>query len=116
MKKIIIAVLLTCVGFMAAEGAQANMSGYSVDGAKMYKQRCSLCHGEKAEKVPTDSVAALAGRDVVELALKIRSYRDQDNDIGSYTMHKESQLMKDATSNLSREAIVALAKYISSIK
>jgi cytochrome c553 len=104
MKNIILAVLFASSGLMA------------VDGAKIYKQRCAKCHGEKAIKSPKNHVPALAGRDVTKLALTIRAYRDQDTDVGSYTMHKSSQLMKDATGSLSREQIVALAKYISALK
>jgi len=102
---------------MAAESAQASKAWSSaVDGEKLYKQRCALCHGEKAQKAPAEGIAPLAGRDVVRLALRIRAYRDQSDEIGSYTMHKDSQLMKDATVSLSREAIVALAQYINTLK
>ena len=104
MKKILLTVLLASVSLMAA------------DGAKLYKQRCALCHGEKAQESPKDHVPALAGRDVTELALTIRAYRDQDERVGTYTMHKDSRIMYDATSSLSRDKIVALAKYISAIK
>lgn len=111
MKKVIIAALLASVGLMAAD---TTFKG--IDGAKIYKQRCALCHGATGQKVPDKAVGPLAGRDATEIALKIRSYRDQDKDVGSYTMHKDSQVMKDATSSLSREQIVALAKYIQSLK
>jgi len=104
MKKITIMLLLASMSLMAA------------DGAKIYKQRCSLCHGEKAQKSPREGVPALANRDVTELALAIRAYRDQDENIGSYTNHKSSQVMKDSTSGLTRDMIVALAKYISGLK
>ncbi len=117
MKKIIISVLVACVSLMAAEGAQADKSwGVKADGKKLFEQRCALCHGKDATKVPAEGIAPLAGRDVVRLALRIRSYRDQSDDIGSYTMHKDSQLMKDATAGLSREGIVAIAKYINTLK
>lgn len=108
-------VLLASASLMAAEGVKANTK-VEADGAKIYKQRCSLCHGATGKDVPDKAVGPLAGRDATELALKIRSYRDQDSDVGSYTMHKDSQVMKDATSNLSTEQIVALAKYINSLK
>ena len=119
MKKIIIASLLALasVSLIAADSVQANKSDIisTIDGAVLYKQRCSICHGEKAKKSPKTGIAPLAGRDVARLALKIRAYRDQDNEVGSYTMHKDSQIMKDSTSNLSREQIVSLAKYISGL-
>ncbi|WP_324171691.1 c-type cytochrome [Sulfurimonas sp.] len=104
MKKILLIVVLASISLMAA------------DGAKLYKQRCALCHGDKALKSPLKGVPILAGRDVTELALTIRAYRDQDERIGTYTMHKSSQVMKDSTSSLSRDKIVAIAKYISELK
>ncbi|MDD2449579.1 MAG: c-type cytochrome [Sulfurimonas sp.] len=104
MKKIIIVLLLASMGLMAA------------DGAKLYKQRCSLCHGENAQKNPLEGVPALAGMDATVLALTIRAYRDQDSRVGAYTMHKTSQLMKDSTSGLTRDMIVAIAKYVSGLK
>ncbi len=120
MKIIIIDALLASGSLMAAESVQANKSGSfsskDIDGAAIYKQRCAVCHGEKATKSPETGVAALAGMDATRLALRIRAYRDQDNEVGTYTMHKSSRVMKDSTDDLSREQIVALAKYISGLK
>jgi len=104
MKKIITVLLLASISLMAA------------DGAKLYKQRCSLCHGEEAKKSPREGISALAGMDATVLALTIRAYRDQDNRVGTYTMHKSSQIMKDSTSGLTRDMIVAIAKYVSGLK
>jgi cytochrome c553 len=104
MKKIVMVLLLVSVSLMA------------IDGGKLYKQRCALCHGDKAQESPKNGVPALAGRDVSELALTIRAYRDQDERVGTYTMHKDSRIMYDATSSLSRDKIVALAKYISGLQ
>ena len=104
MKKTIIVLLL------------ASMSLMAMSGEKLYKQRCASCHGDKAQESPKKGVPVLAGRDVTELALTIRAYRDQDERVGTYTMHKDSRIMYDATSSLSRDKIVALAKYISGLK
>jgi cytochrome c553 len=120
MKNIIIIALLISGSLMAEDSVKGNKSGSfssaKTDGAALYKKRCSVCHGEKATKSPKSDIPALAGRDATRLALKIRSYRDQDNEVGTYTMHKSSRVMKDSTSSLSREQIVALAKYISALK
>jgi len=120
MKNIIIAALLASSSLIAAESVQANKSGSfsstEIDGAALYKQRCSICHGEKATKSPETKVVALAGMDATRLALRIRAYRDQDNEVGTYTLHKASQVMRDSTKALSTEQIVALAKYISGLK
>jgi cytochrome c553 len=119
MKNIIIAVLLAGSSLIAADGVKADESGSfsskSIDGAALYKQGCAICHGEKATKSPETGIPALAGRDATVLALTIRAYRDQDNDVGTYTMHKTSDVMKNSTVKLSDRQIGALAKYISSL-
>ena len=96
MKKIIIGLLLASISLIAA------------DGEKLYKKRCASCHGEKVSK--------LAGMDTTVLALTIRSYRDQDEEGEAYTRHNTNQMMKESTFGLSRDKIVALAKYISGLK
>ena len=120
MKNIIIAALLASSSLMAAESVKANDSGSfsstEVDGAALYKQSCAVCHGDKATKSPETGVPALAGRDATRLALRIRAYRDQDNEVGTYTMHKTSDVMKNSTVKLSDRQIGALAKYISSLQ
>ena len=118
MRNIIIATLLLSGSLMAADSAQAsNTGGFAafIDGAAFYKQHCSKCHGEKGEK-SLERTAPLAGRDPTILALTIRAYRDQSNEHEAYTMHKSSQMMKEATVNLSDRHIGALAKYISSLQ
>ena len=111
MKKIILSALFASVSLMAADGAFT-----PIDGKTLFKQHCALCHGDKAEKSPLEGVSPLAGWDAVKLALTIRSYRDQDQRTGTYTMHKNSRVMNDATVGLSQNEIVALAKYISNLK
>ena len=104
MKKIIIIVAL-----LASSGLMA------MDGEKVYKQHCLLCHGVNAEKTPS-ATAPLAGRDASSLASEIRAYRDQSDGAGCYTKNKDSQIMDDATYFITEEHISALAKYISSLK
>ena len=119
MKNIIIATLLASGSLMAADSAQASSTGGfagSIDGAAYYKQHCALCHGEKGEKSPATGIGPFAGKDATRLAQRIRAYRDQSNEIGSFTMNKSSQMMKDATVNLSDRHISALAKYISGLQ
>ncbi len=114
MKSIIIAALLAGGSLMAADNS-GSFSSKKVDGAALYKQGCAVCHGENATKSPEANVPALAGRDATRLALRIRAYRDQDNEVGTYTMHKTSDVMKNSTVKLSDRQIGALAKYISSL-
>ncbi|RLA69115.1 MAG: cytochrome C [Epsilonproteobacteria bacterium] len=111
MKKLILSALFASVSLMAADGAFAPINGES-----LYQKHCAICHGEKGEQSPLEGVSPLAGWDAVKLALTIRDYRDQNDRTGAYTMHKNSQVMKDATVGLSQNEIVALAKYISALK
>ena len=92
-----------------------NNSLMAMDGEKVYKQHCLLCHGVNAEKTP-GATAPLAGRDASSLASEIRAYRDQGDGAGCYTKNKDSQIMDDATYFITEEHISALAKYISSLK
>ncbi len=115
MKKIILSALLASASLMAAESVQTNNSN-AMDGAKLYKQNCAVCHGKEGKKVPKGGVDILAGKDATKLARTIRAYKDQDNEVGAYTMKKSSQVMKDATYELSREQIVAIATYLSELK
>ncbi len=120
MKHILMIVLLASVSIVAAEKEKSNKAdgvlSVAIDGAKLYKKRCAICHGENGTKSPKSGVGAIAGMDATRLALLIRAYRDQDEDVGAFTMHKSSQIMKDSTINLSSEHIIALAKYISGLK
>ena len=110
MKKVIItALLVTSVSLLATESTQ-------IDGKNLFEQRCVVCHGATGNKIPTGASSAIAGRDVRKLVLDIRAYQNQHEDIGAYTMKKDSQIMKDATSSLSQKAINALAIYINTLK
>ncbi len=120
MKSIIIATLLVGGSLMAADSVKANNSGSfsekGIDGAVLYEKNCAICHGKKAEKSPEAGVPPLASRDATRLALTIRAYRDQDKNIGTYTMHKSSEVMQNQTVKFSDRQIGAIAKYISGLK
>jgi cytochrome c553 len=120
MKNIIIAALLASGSLMAAESVPANKSGTSsstgVDGAKFYKKRCSVCHGERGQKTPMKGMIPIASMDAGALARKVRSYRDQESRHGAYAIYEDSQVMQEATYSLSNEQISAIATYISGLK
>ena len=118
MKKIIIVALLASVSLMAAESVPANKSGAStgVDGAKFYKKRCAVCHGEKGEKASLKGMVPLAGKDAGALARKVRSYRDQEERHGAYAIYQTNEVMREATYSLSNEQISAIATYLSGLK
>ena len=120
MKNIILSVLLTSGSLMAAESVQANKSGASsptgVDGAKFYKKRCSVCHGEKGQNVPLKGMKPLAGMDATKLARTVRAYRDQEERHGAYAIYKTNEVMREATYSISNEQISAIATYLSGLK
>jgi len=114
MKKIILLALFAGISLVAAE---AKSNGFvPINGAEIYQQYCVVCHGKEGKMIPTGASAALAGRDAEKLALTIRAYRDQDKSIGAFTMKKSSEIMKQATMELSDSQIGAVAKYISGLK
>ena len=117
MKKMILAVLFASLSLIAADNLPTKkLSGWvPIDGAKMYKQHCAVCHGEKGEKTQL-GLGPIAGMDTVILALEIREYRDQEHRTEAYAMRKYSQIMKEAAQNMSRDHIVAIAKYVNSLK
>lgn len=97
--------------------AFSSVSLMAVDGAALYKKRCAKCHGEKAQKSPLKNVAPIAGMNTTILARITRSYRDQDSRYGTaHTMHRENQLMKEATSSLSDQQIGAISKHINGLE
>ena len=103
---IIITALLVSSGLMA------------MDGESVYKQHCLSCHGENAKKTPS-AIAPLAGRDASSLASKIRAFKDQGYRGGCYytkDRNIHSMTMQESTYDLTEEHIIALAKYISSLK
>jgi len=112
MKRVIIIALLAGGSLMAAESAKA----IPFSPKAYYEKNCIVCHGAKGEKSPKEGIAPLAGRDATILARTIRAYRDQDKDVGAFTMHKDSEVMKFATISLSDPEIGELAKYISELK
>jgi cytochrome c553 len=118
MKKILLTALFVSVSLIAADSAPVKKLGafLPIDGAAIYQKSCAICHGEDGRKVPSEAASVLAGRDAVRMALRIRSYRDQDSTIGTYTMNKASRIMKDQTSKLSDKEVSAVAKYISGLE
>jgi len=119
MKQIVFSTILALasVSLIASENISTNKSGAfsskPINGEVLYKKRCALCHGEKAQKSPLKNVAVLAGMDATILARITRAYRDQDERHGTaHAMHRENQVMQEATSSLSDQQIGAIAKYI----
>ncbi len=122
MKKVILSsiLVLVSVGLMASENNSASKSGAfsskQIDGAGLYKQHCTVCHGEKAQKTPVENMVPIAGMDVTILARRTRAYRDQDENHGTaHSMYRENQVMKEATNSLSNQQIGAIAKHINGL-
>jgi len=114
MKKFIIFALLASASLMAAESVQANESG--INGEKVYKKRCAICHGESGEKADLKGMVPLAGMDAGKLARTVVAYRDQDERHGAYAVYQTNEVMKEATYSMSNEQISAVATYLSGLK
>ncbi|CAA6816637.1 MAG: Unknown protein [uncultured Sulfurovum sp.] len=118
--------LFASVSLMSAEQVDVNKSvdvntstptaSTKIDGKVFYEKRCSVCHGEKAEKTPLKRMVPLAGMDAGALARKIRAYRDQDERHGAYAIYEDSVVMQEATYSLPDVQISAIATYISQLK
>ena len=112
--------LLASVSLMAADKVETSKAGAStstnIDGAAVYKKRCSVCHGEKGEKTPLSKMIPITGMDAGALARKVRAFRDQEERHGAYAIYEDSQVMREATYSLSDQHISAIATYISGLK
>lgn len=80
----------------------------AVDGATLF-QKCTSCHGQKAEKVALGKSQIIAGWDVSKLSSAMHGYKD-----GSYGGAMKA-LMQGQVKSLSAQEIEALSEYISSL-
>ncbi len=90
-----------------AEEVQA-VTTAAIDGATLF-QKCTSCHGQKAEKVALGKSQIIAGWDVSKLSGAMHGYKD-----GSYGGAMKA-LMQGQVKSLSDEKIEALSEYISSL-
>ncbi len=90
-----------------AEEVQA-VATAAVDGATLF-QKCTSCHGQKAEKVALGKSEVIAGWDVSRLSSAMHGYKD-----GSYGGAMKA-LMQGQVKSLSEQEIEALSEYISSL-
>jgi cytochrome c553 len=111
MKKVIFVALVASVSLMAAESAATE-----VDGATRYMQKCSICHGPKADKTPIKNMKPIAGMDAQKVARILVNYQNDASQDDQRIAHGYSQEMVNSTVYLSRKDIDNIAKYVSSLK
>ncbi len=98
MKKIALALLVTGVSLMAA------------DGAALYK-KCAACHGAKGEKPALGKSAAIGGTDAATLVADMKGYK-----AGTVNKKGMGALMKGQVASYSDADIEAVAAYINGLK
>jgi cytochrome c len=98
MKKIALALLVTGVTLMAA------------DGAALFK-KCAACHGAKGEKAALGKSGVIGGRDAASIATDLHGYK-----AGTTNKKGMGALMKGQVASYSDADIEAVAAYISGLK
>ena len=98
MKKIALALLVTGVSLMAA------------DGAALYK-KCAACHGAKGEKAALGKSAVIGGADVAALVADLKGYK-----AGTTNKKGMGALMKGQVASYSDADIDAVSAYIHGLK
>ena len=98
MKKIALALLVTGVSLMAA------------DGAALYK-KCAACHGAKGEKPALGKSVPIGGIDTATLVADMKGYK-----AGTVNKKGMGALMKGQVASYSDADIEAVAAYINGLK
>jgi len=111
MKKVIFVALLAGVSLLAAESTTN-----TVDGATRYMQKCSVCHGAKADETPIKNMKPIAGMDAQKVASILVNYQNDASQDDQRIAHGYSQEMVNSTVYLSRKDIDAIAVYVSTLK
>ncbi len=98
MKKLALALLVTGVSLMAA------------DGAALYK-KCAACHGAKGEKAALGKSAVIGGVDAATIAADLKGYK-----AGTTNKKGMGALMKGQVASYSDADIEAVAAYVAGLK
>ena len=98
MKKIVLALLVTGVTLMAA------------DGAALYKEHCAICHGVDGKKSTLNETRPIAGLDKAAMIIYLKGYKD-----GTLNKNGMGDLMKAQMAAYSDAEREALADYISGL-
>ena len=98
MKKIALALLVTGVSLMAA------------DGAALYK-KCAACHGAHGEKAALGKSAKIGGLDTATIAADLKGYK-----AGTTNKKGMGALMKGQVASYSDADLEAISAYISTLK
>lgn len=79
------------------------------DGAEIFK-KCSICHGEQAQKHSLDVSAIIAGMDVKKIIKELKAYQ-----AGELNQYGFGLMMQGQATKLSEAEMEAVAKYVASL-
>lgn len=96
MKKVVLTLLIVCVGLMANNGA-----------VLYEKNHCGKCHGIHGERKALDRSSIIKGTDVAD---KLKAYKN-----GTLNITGMGSLMRGQMQTLSDDDMDALAAYIKSL-
>jgi len=80
------------------------------DGASEFMKRCSVCHGENAEKPSLGVSAVIAGWKEEQIIEKLKAYK-----VGSLNQYGYGSMMGGQATKLSEKQMREVAKYISTL-
>ncbi len=84
---------------------------YAADGAKIFKQKCAVCHGEKAQKSSLGVSKVIAGWPTEKIIKKLKEYKT-----GKLNQYGFGNMMRNRATKLTEKEMLAVAKYIESLK
>jgi len=125
MKKIVLSMLLTSIGLLAAESSAPYRSGMLLppQADKIYKKECVHCHGQDGKQTAFEGSSRvtyekIAGMDAQSVAKTLKEYRGgvKSKDYQPLNKYGYGALMRSATKDLSWEEIDAVAKYVNGLK
>ncbi|WP_200762527.1 c-type cytochrome [Nitrosophilus alvini] len=84
---------------------------WAADGAKIFKKTCSVCHGDRAQKSSLKVSKIIAGWPAEKIVEKLKAYKS-----GKLNQYGFGNMMRNRATKLTDEEMMAVAKYIESLK
>ncbi|WP_187648032.1 c-type cytochrome [Nitrosophilus labii] len=88
-----------------------SISLFASDGAKIFKQKCAVCHGENAQKSSLGVSKIIAGWPLEKTIKKLKEYKT-----GKLNQYGFGNMMRNRATKLTEKEMLAVAKYIESLK